>query len=57
MSLIPQLIPVEVNSEYIKNMVLTNIIKMLTERKILLKENEEKNIKKIIIKRISLRIL
>jgi DNA-directed RNA polymerase subunit H (RpoH/RPB5) len=48
MSLIPQLIPVEVNSEYIKNMVLTNIIKMLTERKILLKENEEKNIKKII---------
>ena len=48
MSLIPQLIPVEVNSEYIKNTVLTNTIKMLTERKILLKENEEKNIKKII---------
>jgi len=48
MSLIPQLIPVEVNSEYIKNTVLTNTIKMLTERKILLKENKEKNIKKII---------
>jgi DNA-directed RNA polymerase subunit H (RpoH/RPB5) len=48
MSLIPQLIPVEVNSEYIKNTILTNTIKMLTERKILLKENEDKNIKKII---------
>jgi DNA-directed RNA polymerase subunit H (RpoH/RPB5) len=48
MSLLPQLIPVEVNSEYIKNTVLTNIIKMLTERKKLLKENEEKNIKKIL---------
>jgi len=48
MSLIPQLIPIEVNSEYIKNTVLTNTIKMLTERKLLLKENEEKNIKKII---------
>ena len=47
MSLIPQLIPIEVNNEYIKNTVLTNVIKMLTARKLLLKDNEEKNIKKI----------
>lgn len=48
MSLIPQLIPIEVNSENIKNIVLTNTIKMLTERKLLSNENLEKNIKKII---------
>ena len=47
MSLIPQLIPIEANSEYIKNSVLTNAMKMLTERKLLLKENLDKNIKKI----------
>lgn len=48
MSLIPQLIPIEVNTEYIKNTVLTNTIKMLTERHLLLPENLDKNIKKII---------
>jgi DNA-directed RNA polymerase I, II, and III subunit RPABC1 len=48
MSTIPQLLPVEVNSEVIKNTVLTNAVKMLTERKLLLKENQQKNIDKLI---------
>lgn len=48
MSLIPQLIPIEVNPEFIKNTVLTNTIKMLTERKLLFPDNLQQNIKKII---------
>ena len=43
-TIIPQLIPIEINSEKRRQMVLTNIIKMLTERKLLLTEELDKNI-------------
>jgi len=38
-TIVPQLLPIEKNSESRKNIVLTNLIKMLTERKLL---NEDK---------------
>jgi len=47
-SIIPQLLPIEINNEKKKNTVLTNIIKMLSERKIIKKEDIEKHIKKLI---------
>ena len=45
--IVPQLIPIVKNTESVKNMVLTNIIKILTERKLLDKANIEKNIMNI----------
>jgi DNA-directed RNA polymerase subunit H (RpoH/RPB5) len=47
MSIVPQLLPIEINSEERKNKVLTNVVKMLTERKLLNLDNLESNIKKI----------
>lgn len=46
-AIVPQHLPIEKNNEIKKNTVLTNIVKMLTERKLLVKENLEHNIKKI----------
>lgn len=47
-NIIPQLLPIEFNSERRRHEVLTNIVKMLTNRKLLKKENLEDNIKKIL---------
>jgi DNA-directed RNA polymerase subunit H (RpoH/RPB5) len=47
-TIVPQLLPIEKNSETRKNIVLTNIIKMLTERKLLKEENLKQNIANII---------
>lgn len=47
MSILPQLIPIELNSEKRQKIVLTNIVKMLTTRGLLNIENEKKNIDKI----------
>ncbi len=44
----PQLLPIEINQEKKTNEILTNIIKMLTNRKLLKRENLEKNIKDLI---------
>lgn len=46
--IIPQLLPIEKNSESKKNTILTNIIKMLTERKLLDKSKQDQYIKKLI---------
>jgi DNA-directed RNA polymerase subunit H (RpoH/RPB5) len=48
MSIIPQQLPLEINSKKRRIMVLSNIIKMLTERGLLQKDNLMKNIEKII---------
>lgn len=48
MSVIPQLLPLEINSEKKRKIVLENIIRMLTNRKLLIENNIEENIKKII---------
>lgn len=47
MSITPQLLPIEINLEKRKNMVLTNVIKMLTDRKLLNVDKLEDNIKTI----------
>lgn len=41
---VPQLLPIEINNEVRKQLVLTNIVKMLTNRGLLKQENFEKNI-------------
>jgi DNA-directed RNA polymerase I, II, and III subunit RPABC1 len=46
--LIPSLLPIEMNSEKCKNTVLTNVIKMLTERKLLKRELLDKNIETVL---------
>lgn len=46
-SIIPQLLPIEINIEKKKKILLTNVIKMLTNRKILDEDKLEDNIKKI----------
>jgi len=48
MSVIPQLLPLELNSEERKKAVLSNIIRMLTNRKLLKQENLNTNIKNLI---------
>ncbi len=48
MSVIPQLLPLEINSEKKKKEVLSNIVKMLTNRKLLDKNNLDKNISSLI---------
>ena len=48
MSVIPQLLPLEINSEKKKKEVLSNIVKMLSNRKLLDKNNIEKNISSLI---------
>jgi DNA-directed RNA polymerase subunit H (RpoH/RPB5) len=48
MSVIPQLLPLELNSEERKKKVLSNIIKMLTNRKLLKMENLNDNIKNLL---------
>ncbi len=48
MSVIPQLLPLEINSEKKKKEVLSNIVKMLTNRKLLDKNNMEKNISSLV---------
>lgn len=48
MSSVPQLIPLEINAEKRRKEVLTNIVKMLTNRKLLKKENLTKNISDLI---------
>jgi DNA-directed RNA polymerase subunit H (RpoH/RPB5) len=48
MSVIPQLLPLELNSEERKKTVLSNIIKMLTNRKLLKTENLNDNIKNLL---------
>lgn len=45
---VPQLLPIEKNSETRKNTILTNIIKMLTERKLLNPDKQETYIQKLI---------
>lgn len=47
-SVIPQLLPLEFNSEKKRKTVLENVIKMLTNRKLLNASDLEKNIKKIL---------
>jgi DNA-directed RNA polymerase subunit H (RpoH/RPB5) len=47
MSVVPQLLPLELNAEKRKKEVLTNIIKMLTNRKLLNKDNLLDNIKNL----------
>ena len=44
MSVVPQLLPLELNAEKRKKEVLTNIVKMLTNRKLLNKDNLQQNI-------------
>jgi len=48
MSIIPQSLPLEPNSETTKKKILTNIIKMLTNRNLLEKKNLDENIKHLI---------
>ncbi len=48
MSSVPQLIPLEINAEKRRKEVLTNIVKMLTNRKLLKKDNLAKNINDLI---------
>lgn len=48
MSIIPQLLPLEINSEKKRKIVLQNIIKMLTNRKLLDEEKLDENIRNII---------
>jgi DNA-directed RNA polymerase subunit H (RpoH/RPB5) len=48
MSVVPQLLPLELNSEKRKKEVLSNIVKMLTNRKLLNKDNIQKNITSLI---------
>lgn len=48
MSVIPQLLPLEINSEKKRKIILENLIRMLTNRKLLNEDNLENNIKKII---------
>lgn len=45
--IIPQLLPIEKNGEAQKNTILTNIIKMLTERRLLLPERQATHIQRI----------
>jgi DNA-directed RNA polymerase subunit H (RpoH/RPB5) len=47
-SLIPQLTPIEISQEKKRELLLTNVIKMITERKLLNVENINNNIKNII---------
>ena len=47
-SIVPQLIPIEINNEKRRKEILTNIIKMLTNRLLLNKDNLEANIEKIL---------
>lgn len=48
MSVVPQLLPLELNSEKRKKEVLSNIVKMLTNRKLLNKDDMQKNINSLI---------
>lgn len=48
MSVTPQLLPLEINSEKKRKIVLENVIRMLTNRKLLNENNIQDNIKKII---------
>lgn len=48
MSILPQLIPIELTHENRQKIVLTNVIKMLTNRGLLKSENLDKNIKNIL---------
>lgn len=48
MSVIPQLLPLEINSEKKRKIILENIIRMLTNRKLLDETKLDDNIKKII---------
>ena len=48
MSVVPQLLPLELNSEKRKKEVLSNIVKMLTNRKLLNKDDIQKNINSLI---------
>ena len=48
MSVIPQLLPIEINLDKRRVEILKNVVKMLTNRKLLKPENMEDNIKKII---------
>lgn len=43
----PELIPIRKDSEMVRKEILTNLLKMFIERKLILKNNLEKNIKKI----------
>lgn len=43
----PELIPIRKNSEMVRKEILTNFIKMFIERKLILKDNLNKNLKKI----------
>lgn len=47
MSIIPQLIPIEINSEKKRKDILTNIVRMLTNRKLLDEKHLNKNIEHI----------
>lgn len=46
--IVPQLLPIEKNNESRKNIILTNIIKMLTERNLLDKSKQDQYIKQLI---------
>lgn len=46
-SINPELIPIRKDSEMVRKEILTNLLKMFIERKLILKDNLEKNIKKI----------
>lgn len=48
MSIIPQLLPLELNSHNIKQKVLTNILKMLCNRHVVNKENYESYLKNVL---------
>jgi DNA-directed RNA polymerase I, II, and III subunit RPABC1 len=48
MSILPQLIPIELNSEKRQKIVLTNLVKMLTTRGVLNKDTEKSTIEKLI---------
>ena len=46
-SINPELIPIRKNAEMVRKEILTNLIKMFIERKLISKENFERNLKKI----------
>ena len=47
-AIVPQLLPLEIDNETKINRILENVIRMLTNRKLLEEDNLEKNIKKLI---------
>jgi len=47
-NIVPQLLPIEKSNETVRNTILTNVVKMITERKLLNKNNIEANIQKIL---------